>query len=706
MRTEELFDKIRLLMQKSPGYILRRLVQEARDQLEYLIAPCRAWAFRQGALLRVMGCQEVGRLWEALGEMPCFTRFESITSECYEKLCPGDEKRILEAAQAAIERRVNLLGSGWVNLGSPIDWSRDYKTGYSWPLGYFRKLNYLNPKQPNGGYARDVKFPWELSRLQWLIPAGQAYRLTGDEKYALAAREILEEWMAQNPYGQSINWACAMEAAMRIFTWSWLFHAFRRSRAWEDPGFRLRFLSCLYLHGDFTARHLEYSDINGNHYTANAAGLTVAGLFFGENNPAARRWSQRGWEILSEEIVRQVYPDGVDFEMSVAYHRLVLELFFLAALCRKTYGLPVSNKYLERLIAMARFTAAYSRDSLPAPLWGDADDGRALPFGGQSINDHRYLAGLTGIAFQVPDLIDCFSGSRAEVVWWLGPDDALKLPDSPGAKKVLDSQAFPDAGFYIMRNERDHIFIDCGPVGLAGRGGHGHNDCLSFAAVLDGVELITDCGAYLYTASYEERNRFRSTACHNTPQIDGMEINRWVRPDNLWSLHFDAYPQVKYWGNDQLRAIFTGSHSGYQKLNDPVIPERTVILEHRFHALSVHDRFWGNGAHLVTIPLHLAPGVEAGELASGRLRLWAEGRGFWLDWADPGAWELKIEPARISPSYGVIQSSFQLIWRRFGVLDKSLTLLLRPADKKNESGFNLEKVFELLNHPDNRGAAL
>ena len=63
-----------------------------------------------------------------------------------------------------------------------------------------------------------------------------------------------------------------------------------------------------------------------------------------------------------------------------------------------------------------------------------------------------------------------------------------------------------------MAGGGDHVFIDAGPVGMKGRGGHGHNDCLSFEAVLDGVPLIVDSGAYVYTASVEWRNRFRSTA--------------------------------------------------------------------------------------------------------------------------------------------------------------------------------------------------
>ena len=70
----------------------------------------------------------------------------------------------------------------------------------------------------------------------------------------------------------------------------------------------------------------------------------------------------------------------------------------------------------------------------------------------------------------------------------------------------------------------------------SGRGGHGHNDILSFELWLDGINLVTDCGAYLYTASREWRNRFRSTAFHNVVQVDDEELNRFLVPDNLWQL--------------------------------------------------------------------------------------------------------------------------------------------------------------------------
>src|SRR5262249_25309078 len=223
------------------------------------------------------------------------------------------------------------------------------------------------------------------------------------------------------------------------------------------------------------------------------------------------------------------------------------------------------------------------------PLWGDGDDARALPLGGQPINDHRYLFGLVGASWKVPELCAGFSGPRDEVFWMLGPAGCTDLPIAARAEIQPSSQAFPEGGFFVLRTERDHVFLDCGPVGLAGRGGHGHNDCLSFEAVLDDTHLISDCGAYVYTASYTERNSFRSTAYHNTPQVKGEEINRFVRPDYLWVLHDEARPEVYRWKCGADLDLFEGAHTGYHRLGNSITPVRALALDHRCHGLAVVD---------------------------------------------------------------------------------------------------------------------
>ena len=608
-------DRAAAALRKPPRVVLRRAIAEANVELERLRGPRRAASLDRSALLARLGAPSLDDAWAAVvGRAPFRDGLPGMT--------PASE-RVLAAADAAVAHRVDLLGSGPVDLPTPIDWSRDFVAGRSWPAGYAPRIDYVDGK---GG---DVKVPWELSRLQWLLPAGQAFLLTGDERYAEAARDTIVEWDDGNPYAWTVNWSVAMEPALRAITLSWLVGALGESRAWGDDGFRERLLRLLWLHGDYVARHLEWSEVRGNHFTADAAGLVFAGLLLGE-----RGWADEGWRLLVEELPRQVHPDGVDFEASSAYHRFVCELFLLPALYREQLGLDVPSPYRERLAAMARFSAATTGPDGLVPLWGDADNARALPLDLSPVNDHRYLQPLAGID---------------------------PPPRGPAA--------FPHGGVYVLARGGDHVVIDCGPVGLAGRGGHGHNDCLSFEATLDGTKVVTDSGTFVYTGSPEWRNRFRGTAAHNTPLVDGEEQNRI--PASLWLLENDAQPEPIL--VEELR--FRGAHTGYLRLADPVRPVRTIALEPDLHALLVHDELDARAPHDVEIPFHLAEGIDAGAPEDGIVPL---GR-FTLRWRSPQPWDCTVEPAWVSPSYGVKRATHRVVFRRSGSV-APLTVVIAPSD--------------------------
>ena len=661
---------IRRGIRKPPRVILARITAELRAEFERFNAPIRR-RLRLSSLATELGFKDSAGLWGDLAQRPYPALTRGPDTAAFDRFCKGSRERILDNAKMAVGHRVDLLGSGPVGLGKRIDWSRDFKSGFDWPKRYFRDIEYNNSDRPS-----DVKVPWELSRMQWLIPVGQAYLITGEEHYAEAVKLVLEQWIEDNPYAGSVNWACTMEVAMRVFTWTWFFHVFNHAHAWQDSAFQEKFLCTLYLHVEFTERHIECSDVNGNHFTADAAALVFGGLFFGKGrNP--ERWQQNGWAFLEKEIAKQVYSDGVDFEASLPYHRLVMELFLLPALYRLKIGLPVEGLYQNRLLAMGRFVAAYSKPGGTAPYWGDADDARTLPFGGQNINDHRYLIGVAGIGLESSELLNVFSGPREEVFWIFGKEGCSILPESftPPA-----SSAFYEGGFYVMRGDNDHIFIDCGPIGLAGRGGHGHNDCLSFEAVLNGESLISDCGAYLYTASYFERNAFRSTSYHNTPQVDGEEINRFIRPDYLWNLHYDAEPSLCQWRDQGEYVFFRGEHRGYQRLSSPVVPRRTILLDPVGHALYINDNLIGEGTHDIRIPLHLSPNVDATRVGSDEILLEAGKRKFMLWWSTDSGYDIEIESARVSPSYGVVLPTKRIIWSRCAARLQSLSVFIAPED--------------------------
>jgi Heparinase II/III-like protein/Heparinase II/III N-terminus len=654
------------IIRKRPGYVLERVTREVHCELDRWIAPPRQRRLGRARLLALSTASSIDELWQRLRNRPFPAITVPVTAAALEQIEPGESERVRVAAEQACRRIVKVLGMDPVALGSPIDWSRDYRVGLGWDPGFARAIDYVNRDRPS-----DVKIPWEISRLQWLIPVGQAYLLTGDNRYATVVRDVIDEWITGNPLAYSVNWACTMEAAMRLFTWTWFFHVFAGNISWGDETFRVRFLSMLYLHGDFTLRHIEKADINGNHYIADLAGLVFAGLFFGKVGDA-ERWAQLGWAGLVKELQKQVFADGVDYEASCAYHRLVFELFMWAALYRRSLGFDIPPDYEQRLRLMARFSAIYTRADGSSPLWGDADDARTLPFGGQPLGDHRYMAGLAAIAFGDSELASWLDPSRSELLWTFGPERVAKFPAvSP---KPPPSAAFREGGCYIMRDGATHIFIDCGPIGLAGRGGHGHNDALSFEAWLDGAPLLIDCGSYVYTASFEQRNRFRSTNSHNTPMVDQEEINRFD-PNDLWNLHDDARPVCLQDRDDETEYLFTGMHHGYERLGIEI--RRTIRFDKRARSLEVHDRVNGTGRHAIAIPFHLAPGVSVRTGAPG-LQLNSADRTFEVTGTGNG-WSLEVEPCLVSPSYGVALNSQRLAWKRVGNLPADLRVLIRPA---------------------------
>jgi uncharacterized heparinase superfamily protein len=224
-----------------------------------------------------------------------------------------------------------------------------------------------------------------------------------------------------------------------------------------------------------------------------------------------------------------------------------------------------------------------------------------------------------------------------------------------------------------MRHDDTHVFIDCGPLGLAGRGGHGHSDALSFEAWLAGAPLVIDRGSFVYTASFDKRNEFRSTRSHNTPSVDREEMNRFD-PENLWTMQNDARAECTTWRSDPGEDLFVGLHHGYQRLGVSV--RRQIRLEKASDVLEIIDTIDGQANHELTVPLHLAPGVLA-ELQGGVARLSSAGRTFEVAGQGEG-WTLAIEPCTVSPSYGVLEPSSRLVWRRSGALPARLAVTIRP----------------------------
>jgi hypothetical protein len=523
---------------------------------------------------------------------------------------------IVAAAESLCQHRFDLLGTGPCSWGEPIDWHLDPHSGYRWPKKFYAELTPVSSLHDTA----DVKLPYELSRLQHLPTLGKAYRITHNERYAQEIVAHITHWLEDNPCLIGVNWTCAMEVAIRIVNILWGL-AFIEDASCYTMAFRQRVLTAVWEHGQYVISHLEYSIHrdgtigNHNHFLSDIVGLVYLGVLFPEFR-AAQQWRQLGVTALSEEMARQVYPDGADYESSLTYHRFVLELFTSAALLCRLNGISLPESFWTKLEKMFEFTLYMTRPDGKMPQVGDADDGRLhilSDYGHWDRTDHRYLCAIGAILFHRTDMKAAAGAFSEEAFWLFGGEGAKTFDALPEAQRPLESKAFPASGFYSMRAGKTYLLACCNAVGTAAAGNHKHNDLLSFELYTADTAFIVDPGAYIYTAAPTWRNRFRSTHYHNTVVVDAQEQNRFVQ-NKLFRLMPDAEPIVHAWRSTAECDWLEAEHTGYHRLPQPVTHRRAFRFEKRLEKLHITDVLQGRGEHRAEWYFHFDHGIAVERL--------------------------------------------------------------------------------------------
>lgn len=615
--------------------------------------------------------------------------------ECF----PDTPDRIIAEADKICEHIFDLLGSGPVKVYygmkakgfeghccstqinrkklitihhyKPIDWHIDFKSGYRWnPKTYYKDI-----KIPYG--KTDIKIPWELSRFQHLSVLGEAYWLTDDEKYVREFVNQISDWIGDNKPKFGVNWCCTMDVAIRACNWILGYCYFKDSKVINQQ-FLFEFLKSLYQHGCHIIENLEKSGVlTSNHYLADIVGLVYLGVLVPEFKES-EKWKNFGIEEFKKEMEKQIYPDGVDFEASTCYHRLVLELFFyttfLVIINDKNFKednfIEVGNeifgeKYLQRLYKMFEFVLYALKPNGRMPQIGDNDNGRLHVFNGREALDMGYLLSLGAIFFKESKFKVKEFGFYGEALWVFGEEGYKIWQDlEENYLANIGSQAFPDVGWYITRSDKDYMIISCGPNGQNGNGSHCHNDKLSFELCIDGEDIIVDPGTYVYTPKPEWRNEFRSTAYHNTVIVDDKEQNRFSEK-NLFQMENNAITKCLKWEIDDDIDVFIGEHYGYKRFSQSVIHQREIRLYKKERKLEIIDKFRGEGKHSLKWNLILSPGFRSNPKIDSRKLQWYK------------------EPAFYSPEYGVISKTQKFTATLKTAMPYSATFCFKYTGERN-----------------------
>ena len=456
-----------------------------------------------------------------------------------------------------------------------------------------------------------------------------------------------------NPVGYGIHWTCTMDVAIRAANWAIAFTIIKNWKR-EDLSFWKRVYQGLFEHGMFIYQNLEnHYEVTSNHFLSNVVGLYFLSFWF-LDLPEGKEWNAFCRKALEEEITKQILEDGADFESSVPYHRLVLELFLGAARLAQLRGEPLSDNFHARLRLMVEFLIGVIRPDGYMPQIGDADDGRLHIFTGYgewNPQDPRHVFAPAAMILNEPDWLQ-YSGGLGlwEAAWW---GFGLTTFDMNTTVFPYHSHLYPEAGLAVYRDHGTYLLISNGKVGTEGFGNHKHNDLLSFEYHVEGRPIFVDAGSYVYTSDPDARNLFRSTSYHNTLIIDEVEQNE-VNPEWLFRLIERAHPSHVRFCETTECVEYVGNHKGYDVLPQPLRHERLFRLWKSSNILQVQDELSGQGSHALQWNFHLDPEVQIEQTEENLYFLETSDPAVWFGWHG-GAREptSHIIESWYSPSYGV-----------------------------------------------------
>ncbi|ADY52373.1 Heparinase II/III family protein [Pseudopedobacter saltans DSM 12145] len=403
-------------------------------------------------------------------------------------------------------------GYGFIDYGKDINWQH-------WPI-------------------KDNEIRWQLHRTYWWVPMGLAYWSSGDEKYAKEWTFQYLDWIKKNPLGLSkendrFAWR-ALEVATRVQDQTAMFNMFISS-PYFTPEFLMAFLNNYNKHADYILNN--YSD-KGNHLLFEAQRMIYAGAFFPEFKDAPA-WRKSGIEILNTEIKKQIYADGMQFELSPNYHTAAINIFLKALRMTQLANLdnefPQSFKNTIEEMIMAQVN--FSFPDYTYPMFSDAK-----------------LETKESMLKNYKDWLKVFPSNK--VIQYYATEG--KKGETP---KFL-SHALKNGGFYTFRNSwKDTatvMVLKASPPAFW----HSQPDNGTFDLWVKGRNFMPDAGAYVYGGDEEIlklRNWYRQTRVHKTLTLNNENIDtcdaklvRWETSDTLDLL---VYKNPSYKGLDHYRTV-------------------------------------------------------------------------------------------------------------------------------------------------------
>ncbi|WP_179133950.1 alginate lyase family protein [Halobacillus massiliensis] len=315
---------------------------------------------------------------------------------------------------------------------------------------------------------------YNLHYLEFLLPLLYEYKRSNDEKYYNKMKEIVYSWLKNSKNKSSLSWD-PYTISMRLPN---LIIFYQFATANEDPESEfMRGLRTSIFDQYFYLQRNKERHLLGNHYIENIKALILGSIFFQEY-----RVTDKCFKLLMQELDEQILDDGMHFELSPMYNKVIYEALLKIIYWLKQNG---NDRYVKLLIPYAQrmLNSVYSIETKmgKTPFFNDSADGISK----------SYLA--------------------------LCEASYIYLGISPN--KVMN---FNSSGYRILERGSKKMLVDYGEIGPKYLPGHGHCDSLSYELSIDEVPIIVNSGTFEYENGFW-RNYFRKTDSHNTIKYEGID---------------------------------------------------------------------------------------------------------------------------------------------------------------------------------------
>jgi hypothetical protein len=454
----------------------------------------------------------------------------------------------------------------------------------------------------------DPEWVFAFNRMRFWICLGQAYALTGDEKYADAFVQQLTGWVETVPNIKENEKAWrSIEVGLRLEYWLKAMQYFKNSPA-ITPQVAQIFVQSVTEQAELIMGIWNTYNLMSNWGVLANHGLFMAGGMLPQT-PRTEEYVKEAIRRLEAEINMQVYRDGSHWEQSPMYHNEVLHCFLDVLLLAQRCGIQLPKVLTDNTLSMCLYDVVSAKPDHSEPMMGDSDDidqRDQITKGAVIFNNPA----LKARGYEVPDF---------DTIWDIG-EEGLKIHGSLTASLPEKTDFWlPDSGNAFFRSgwgEKDAwVHFQCGPLGA----GHGHADKLHLDISSRGEDILTDAGRYSYVAG-PKRIGFKELRAHNTIMVDGQDL--YVCKDS-WECDRLTRAVNNRFYSDERYGYAEGGHLGYMDLPKGVYLNRRVILI-KPDIVVLADEFYSSGAHFYNQFFHFA---ECGELMKVDAARWHYARG-------------------------------------------------------------------------------